>query len=218
MNAINKSSPDAVEGYKDFSCTDQAVLTEGNTYTISVQTNPSLTQDTKVWIDFNNDGTFNQANELVFTSLNSINPSGNISIPLGAAIYNTLLRLRVSSENSGVNQGPCSSLIKGQVEDYGVKIQQFVGTAEVQGSTFNVQVYPNPFSESAVLAVNFPLVKGGGGDLVFTLYDLCGRIVKEQTIIENQTTIERRTLKAGIYFYKLMGTNQTVATGKMVVQ
>jgi len=228
MSTINKSSADAIDGYRDYSCSDQATLTEGQTYSISIQTSPSLTQDTKVWIDFNNDGAFTQANELVLTSLNSINPTGNITIPTGAATLNTVLRMRVSSENSGTNQGPCTALIKGQVEDYGIKIQQFVGTNDLQMPDHNVLVYPNPFSESAIVAVISPLNGGGHavpGDVVFILYDIYGRTVKEQSIVSNQATIERGTLEAGVYFYRLSlspspaGEGRAeVGTGKIIIK
>lgn len=224
MSTINKSSADGIDGYKDYSCTDQATLTEGQSYPISIQTNPAQTQDTKVWIDFNNDGTFNQANEQVFTSSTSISPSGNVAIPIGVATYNTVLRMRVSSENSGANQGPCTQLIKGQVEDYGVTILQFVGTADIQNTDFNVQISPNPFSSSAVLAV-IPPSKGvpQAGDVVFTLYDLYGRAVRSLTIINEKTTLERGNLNAGIYFYRLAPSPSgegrgEVATGKIIIQ
>lgn len=220
MSSINKSSADASEGYKDFSCTDQATLTEGQSYSISVQTSPSLTQDTKVWIDYNNDGAFTQANELVFTSLNSINPNGNVVIPTGVTTLNTLLRMRVSSENAGANQGPCTSLIKGQVEDYGIEILQFVAATEIPGSLFDVQVFPNPFNESAILAIT-PLNGAEKRDFVFTLYDLYGRTVKEQSIVSNHTTVERGTLHPGVYFYKIVDGNdsyQQIAAGKIIIK
>ncbi|TAL61427.1 MAG: PKD domain-containing protein [Bacteroidetes bacterium] len=224
LGTINNSSADAIDGYRDYSCDAQATLSEGQSYPISIQTCPTLTQDTKVWIDFNKNGLFTELNELVFTSLTSINPSGNISIPMGVGIYNTLLRMRVSSENSGANQQSCTALIKGQVEDYGIKILQFVGTNELQVADYKCQIYPNPFSESAVLAVNLPLAKGVGlppadrGDFVFVLYDLYGRAIRTQTILNEKTTLERGNLNAGVYFYKVENATGAVVTGKIVIQ
>jgi hypothetical protein len=218
LNSISKSSQDGAEGYKDFSCTDQTTLTEGQSYNINIQTNPSLAQDTKVWIDFNNDGAFTQANELMLTQLNTINPTGSITIPMGVATLNTLLRMRVSSDGAGSNPGSCTALIQGQAEDYGVKIIAFVSTNELQVADYRVQIFPNPFSESAVLAVLSPLQRGIKGDFVFQLYDLVGQKVKEQSIVSNQTTIERGTLQPGVYFYKLILSNATIATGKIMIE
>ncbi len=233
LGAINRSSLNGVEGYKDFSCTDKASLTEGTAYPISIQTNPSNAQDTKVWIDLNNDGVFTQANELVFSSLNTINPSGSITIPKSVAMLNTILRMRVSSDGAGNNPNSCSSLLQGQAEDYGITVLQFVGTNEAQGSMFNVQCYPNPFTSSAVLAVYPPLEGAGGGavipplnggahavagDVVFTLYDIYCRLVKEQKITSNETIINRNGLTNGIYIYKIGNGNQTLATGKLIIE
>ncbi len=217
VGTINKTSADGIDGYQDYSCTDQTTLTEGQSYSVTIQTSPTLTQDTKVWIDFNDDGTFNQANELVFTSLNSINPTGNITIPTGAGTYNKLLRMRVSSENSGAGQGPCTSLIKGQVEDYGVTIIQFVGVAEIQDRV-NVAVYPNPFKESTTIYIDPSSWKAVQGNALLELYDLHGRVVKEQLIVNNLSTIERGTLNAGIYFYKIKNCNNNIASGKIVIE
>jgi PKD repeat protein len=216
MGTINKSSADAVDGYKDYSCTDQATLTEGQSYPISIQTSPTLTQDTKVWIDFNNDGTFNQGNELVFSSLNSINPAGTVNIPMGTATYNTMLRMRVSSENSGVNQGPCTALIKGQVEDYRVKILQFVGVQEVAAAV-TVAVFPNPFSDQTTLKISN--TEQGMANIELKIFDLVGKEVKPAVFRNsNEFMIRRGNLNAGIYFYKVVTANGIVATGKIIIQ
>ena len=60
--------------------------------------------------------------------------------------------------------------------------------------------------------------KAGRGDVVFIMYDLLGRPVKEQTIVNNQTTIERGTLKAGIYFYRVMEGEEMIGAGKIIIQ
>jgi PKD repeat protein len=212
VGAINRSSPDAVEGYKDFSCTDKAIFTEGQGYPISIQTSPSLTQDTKVWIDFDNNGIFHPVNELVLTKLNTINPSGTITVPQGVAVLNTILRMRVSSENSGTNQGPCTSLIKGQAEDYGVKILQFVGIQELAEEPV-AKAFPNPsnglftiqtlekFSSVEILNVLGEKVHFYTNNLHLTSYD-----------------IDLRSHPGGIYFYKIKTEDGKETTGKIVIE
>lgn len=212
LGTINNSSPDAIEGYKDFSCDAQATLTEGQSYPISIQTSPTLTQDTKVWIDFNKDGLFTQSNELVFSSLTSINPSGNVAIPLGVGVYNTLLRMRVSSESSGADQGPCTVPLQGQVEDYAVKILQFVGTPESQNTVLNVQVYPNP--SNGIFTVSH-----SENILSIDILNVLGEKVHaavNNTLLTSYT-IDLRDQPKGVYFYRVLGENGA-NTGKIIIQ
>jgi len=218
FNTINHSSQDAVEGYQDFSCEQQTTINEGQAYPISIQTSPANSQDTKVWIDLNNDGTFSQANELIFSSLSSINPSGSLTVPMAAAVYNTLLRMRVSSDVGGTNQAHCDPLIQGQDEDYGVIINSMVGAEQVVGNQVSVSVYPNPFSEMA--NVTWQMSDGKVEPKQIKLYDIYGQAVKEIVIPSGASnlTIERSNLVAGIYIYKVMSENETLATGKIIIQ
>lgn len=214
LNTINKSSQDASEGYQDFSCTDQTTLNEGQSYTINIQTSASDPQDTKVWIDFDNDGTFNQGNELVFTALNTINPLGVINIPTG--VVDTLVRMRISSDNAGANQGPCAPLIRGQAEDYGVIIDGPIGVNEVAVGSWQLAVYPNPFSESATLRIT-NLSEYANYEL--KVFDVFGKEVFPSVIRNSGGFVIRKcNLSAGIYVYKIMSENEIVATGKLIIQ
>lgn len=121
FNTINNVTPDASEGYKDFSCTHQTTISEGAFYPLSITTGTSNAQDTRVWIDFNNDGVFNNTNELILDAPNAYNPSTNFLVPSGA-ILNTPLRMRISSDVVGTLQNGCTNNDFGQTEDYGVTI------------------------------------------------------------------------------------------------
>jgi PKD repeat protein len=120
LNTIDNTTGDASEGYKDFTCSKITQLYEGNFYNLLINTSTGNNQDTRVWIDYNNNGVFGN-DELVFTSLNSKNPTTNLTIP-GGQTLNTPLRMRVASDFAGSSFGPCSNLTHGQVEDYTVII------------------------------------------------------------------------------------------------
>ena len=122
FNTISNSSADGSEGYMDFSCSQQTTVNEGSVYPINITTGSSNAQDTRAWIDFNNDGIFNNTNELVLTINNAFNPSGNIIIPTGV-VLNTPLRMRITSDVVGNVQNACDDANFGQTEDYGVIIQ-----------------------------------------------------------------------------------------------
>lgn len=121
FNTIINPTIDAVEGYQDFSCTKQTTISEGNIYPLTITTGVSNAQDTRVWIDFNNDGVFNNTNELIMNAPNSYNPTINYLVPTGA-VLNTPLRMRVSSDVVGTAQSGCTNNDFGQTEDYGVTI------------------------------------------------------------------------------------------------
>lgn len=224
LGSISKSSPDASEGYKDFSCTDQATLTEGQLYPISIQTSPSNVQDTKVWIDFNNDGGFTQANEQVFSSLNTINPGGNISIPTGVAVLNTVLRMRVSSDNGGSNPSSCTALIRGQAEDYGITILQFVGIQESEDKgQETVSVFPNPSTgiftiQSSEKNLVIEIMNVLGGKIVEVVNSRVNELNPITQQLNNSITLDLSSQPKGIYFYTLRSDNVTIATGKLIIE
>jgi PKD repeat protein len=123
LGSINHSTVDASEGYQDFSCTQVTHVMEGTVEPISVRTGPDNSQDTRVWIDYNNDGVFDNATELAFSSNNTFDPTGNIVVPTQAtAVLSTPLRMRVSSDVVGATLLPCSDNTFGQTEDYTVII------------------------------------------------------------------------------------------------
>ncbi len=123
FNTISNSTLDGVEGYKDYSCTNTTTVMEGISYLLSVKTGLNNAQDTRVWIDFNNDGSFNNTNELIMDVTGVFDPFINYIIPTGA-VLNTALRMRISSDVVGALQSSCDANDFGQTEDYGVIIQQ----------------------------------------------------------------------------------------------
>ncbi|MCB0400848.1 MAG: PKD domain-containing protein [Flavobacteriales bacterium] len=119
FNTINNNSNDGVDGYTDFTC-QQTTVFEGQQYTLSIQTSAASTQNYAVWIDFNNDGIFNNTNEKVFTASSQLNTSGTVNIPVGA-VLNMPLRMRVAADyDFSAPPSPCTNVDFGQVEDYTV--------------------------------------------------------------------------------------------------
>src|SRR5688572_33167890 len=58
---VNTTTLGVSDGYKDYSCTKQATIKENVATTISVTTNPNSDENVRVWIDLNNNGTFDIA-------------------------------------------------------------------------------------------------------------------------------------------------------------
>ena len=123
FNTINYNSGTGIEGYSDFTCS-QSTVYQGQTYLLNIQTSAPTTQNYAAWIDFNNDGIFNNATERVFTATSVQNTSGNITIS-GTAVLNTPLRMRISADyDFSAAPMPCADLEFGQAEDYTIIITQ----------------------------------------------------------------------------------------------
>ena len=121
-NLINNTTANYTEGYKDNSCTKNAALTVAQPYAISVRTGPNVAENVRVWVDYNNDGAFVGAGELVFSSDNATLHTGSFTPP-ATAVLNTNLRLRVAADfANGIVPTACSTPQYSQDEDYSVRL------------------------------------------------------------------------------------------------
>ncbi len=120
FGGINNPSSNATEGYKDFTCTNQTTLTAGNPYLLKVNTIYNFAK-VYVWIDYNNDGLYNQTNELILASSPTLatNVHSLVAFTPTSAVLNTPLRLRVYDDIVAVG-GACNIHTQGQTEDYTV--------------------------------------------------------------------------------------------------
>ena len=121
---INRSST-STAGYENFT-TDTAQVISSGTYPITVTGNASVYSGdiVKVWIDYNQNGSFTDPGESVFTSTPSAGPyRGLITIPSTALLGFTRMRVRLYDGTFGtLNATPCGNSTYGQVEDYTVNI------------------------------------------------------------------------------------------------
>lgn len=120
-------------GYSDFTGTTVSV-TAGSSYTLTLTpgfASTAYNEYWKVWIDYNKDGDFDDAGELVYDAgaLSKSAVSGTITIP-STASGNT--RMRVSMKYNGA-QTSCESFGYGEVEDYTISIATS-STCAVPGS------------------------------------------------------------------------------------
>ena len=125
---INNSST-GTAGYENFTAITGGAA-RGQSYPLSITVSGGFTTDQGlVWIDFNQNNIF-AANELVFSSTLGVGPfTGNVVIPVGAALGQTRMRVRLhDTYDLGVdyqntpNATPCDTSTFGQVEDYTVSI------------------------------------------------------------------------------------------------
>ena len=87
-----------------------------------------------------------------------------------------------------------------------------VHTDDVQWLGAEVQVYPNPFSESAFFNVSGVQAQS----YTLELYDIQGRLLFNQSYQQPTFRLFRHQIPAGMIFYRLSAEGRPVATGKLV--
>ena len=81
-------------------------------------------------------------------------------------------------------------------------------------NTMNVSVYPNPFSESAVIILDrIPHEK-----TTIRLLDVYGRMVLTSPFDSDRVKISRADLSPGVYFYQVRSGQHCPVSGKIIVQ
>lgn len=93
----------------------------GGTYTITLNTNATSGYDNvKVWVDFNNNKTFEEPSELVGSSTQVKNTPSTVSVtlPLNALQGNYRMRVRLNVDPSLSSLTPCGSTSLGEARDY----------------------------------------------------------------------------------------------------
>lgn len=118
-------------GYDDFTAQSTAINRgESETLTVNLNTDGNFAVYSYVWIDWNQDGDFNDAGELYDLGSAINTPNGatsnsplSITAPFNAALGNT--RMRVLSQyffNFPPENGPCEGSTDGEIEDYTITV------------------------------------------------------------------------------------------------
>lgn len=119
---INKTS-NGISGYEDFTNLETSLTKESN-YSITITpfwTNDKYNEGYAIFIDYNQDGDFEDSGETVWTQTPTVTSSvtGNFQIPSTAKTGKT--RIRISMKYDGIPTS-CEVFDYGQVEDYTINI------------------------------------------------------------------------------------------------
>ncbi len=114
---INNTTGTSVGGYTNYSSTLSCSQYPGSAVNYSITTGSTSTYYYYIWIDWNNDLDFADANETVLATTSFTSPpyTGAITIPVGTTAGN--YRMRVSISWSGTNTA-CGSNTNAEYEDY----------------------------------------------------------------------------------------------------
>lgn len=112
--------------YNDYTSLTGNVI-QGSSMPISVTTaTGNKKYNIKIWVDWNNDGDFDDVGEEMFTGIvNSNTINGTINIALSATLGNHIMRIGIAeNKNGGGNEIPtsCFNGIRGAYEDYSINV------------------------------------------------------------------------------------------------
>ncbi|MDQ3292774.1 MAG: GEVED domain-containing protein, partial [Bacteroidota bacterium] len=109
-------------------------LSKGQSYSISMQGGPNLSQGFGVWIDYNNDGDFNDTGEFVYKSPTAGKTvfTGTVTVPTNASTGLRRMRVRTKYFAVPAANESCTTFNVGEVEDYTIAIGYCVPTLNCQ--------------------------------------------------------------------------------------
>lgn len=104
--------------YLDLTCTQIFKLKADTSYIVNLITNPSNNEYVRGWIDYNDNGDFTDAGELVIQTPSAKTHTDTIVVP-NNPIMNKPLRMRIISDYNSLST-PCANIAYGQTQDYAV--------------------------------------------------------------------------------------------------
>ena len=176
VGSINNSSGSS--GYADY--TSQSTnMQRGYDYAISVTIGDAYSSDIGgLWIDWNADDDFEDANETITTAWSGSGPySTTISCPTGAELGETRLRVRIQDGDYDPTLDPCGDTSYGEVEDYTVNVTFGVDLQPPSPDPMTFAIEPAAISTTAInmtattaiddqsppVQYQFDFVSGGAG-------------------------------------------------------
>lgn len=147
---INNDSDCSASGYTDY--TDQiATVNAGMTYPISVSVGDGWYERVSLWIDFGNDGSFDEEDFLgeIGEGGTGITLEDEISIPTEVVEGEYRMRIMVyaAGEDNPASEEPCMNNPEdfGEYEDYTIKVEDNLSINNLNSSEFTY--YPNPVND-----------------------------------------------------------------------
>ena len=139
-----------------------------------------------------------QAQESVnATGGNASGSGGSASYSVGQVVYTT-------------NTGTTGTVVEGVQQPYEISV--VTGIEEAKGINLTITAYPNPITDYLTLEVkDFEL-----SNLDFQLYDMQGKLLQNEKITGNQTSIPMNNLVPSTYFLKVIQYDKEIKSFKII--
>jgi uncharacterized repeat protein (TIGR01451 family) len=162
-----------------------------------------------------------QNGEAIFTFANILLPDSNIDEPNSHGFVKYRIKMKqnvpdfTTVENTAFIVFDANAPIVTNTTTNLMVAMLPVGLSENVKLTGKAIVYPNPFSETALLLFNNPKQLS----IRFELTDVTGKLLRSEKTNGEEFIIRKNNLTSGIYFYRLINPDDSVnATGKMILK
>ena len=202
--------------YSDFTGMSTTVEA-GDNYDLTVEGNSdgNVQVITKVWIDWNQNCSFNDPGEEydLGTTANIVNepvgPALPITVPNDAVAGSTIMRVSIKYTQQNANQFPtsCEMGFDGEVEDYTLNVTNNLSVNE--NELENLSVYPNPNNGEFSIAFN----SKSSDDIIIQIYDMRGRAIFNttyNTVNRFEEVIRLNNAQSGVYLLRISDGPQKV--------
>jgi hypothetical protein len=218
-NATGKTA-----GYNNYTATSTDVNRESSyPLTVNVNTDGNYQVLTKVWVDWNQNCSFNDPGEeydLGMAANVANGPTGNsplsIIIPTDAELGSTTMRVtaKYTDPNAGQYPTSCQIGLDGEVEDYSLNVLTSLSTDEFELAGFNI--FPNPNNGEFTIKLN----SNSGDDIKVNVYDIRGRVIFNNVYSNTPDftqTINLNNVQSGMYLVNVNDGRGQV-TKKIIVE
>lgn len=173
----------------------------------SITLTPSNGSSQKYWnvyIDYNQNGSFQDANEMVASGRSSSSLTLNFTVPSTALTGSARMRIQMKTSSYATNS--CTTFTYGEVEDYSVNILTN-SPSPLRQSEENIfteknalfKIYPDPANDYIIAEI-----ESASSNIEILIFDIEGRILRSESRIlksdSEKIKIEIEEFKNGIYF------------------
>lgn len=182
FDGIFSQSSGKPSGYSSYNSTPHNInRNSAYNLTVNANTDGNYTTTTTVWIDWNQNCSFDDVGEAynLGDATNTINgATGNspllITVPVDAVLGNTIMRVSTKFSGDGAPTS-CENGFDGEVEDYTLNVQASLAIEEFGFDNF--VVYPNPNKGEFTIKLNSSL----SSNINVEVFDLRGRTIYKST-------------------------------------
>jgi hypothetical protein len=218
FNSIDNldNNPAGDVGYSDFTSQSTDANRESSyDLTVYVNTDGGYYVRTLVWIDWNQDCSFDGANEEYDLgesfNLDNVQTTGSplsITVPTDAVLGNTTMRVITKwAGNAGGAFPPvaCDNDHDGETEDYTINVLASLSIDEY--ALNSISLYPNPTTNTLNISLSNNDLPDG-----YKIYNMLGQVMNNKTISNNSDlSINTSALSNGMYFIKISKEGNTVS-------
>jgi hypothetical protein len=224
FNTISNLNTGKTAPYSDYTAMSTDV-NRNSPYNLSVYANSDGNYQiiTYAWIDWNQNCSFNDAGEQydLGTSANinnqlTVNSPLAITVPIDAALGNTIMRVSTKYTSPNANDFPtsCEVDFDGEVEDYTVNVLAQLSVDEF--SLDNLSIFPNP--NQGEFTIKFSA--NSSENISIQVFDIRGRSILNKSYKntgEFNQIIRLNNAQAGLYLLQINDGSRTV-TKKIIVE